>query len=148
MSTTIDATALFFSLSPQVFYQLAFTIMSRTAEEQDNKMTPTEISHYRIMGELGHGGMASVYKAIDTTTGNPVALKILLPHLATDEKVHRRFLREGNTGLRLNHPGIAKVFKVGEEHDRPFIAMERMKEESVYKSRRFISARLSSCNQQ
>lgn len=82
------------------------------------------LSHYRITEELGHGGMAAVYQATDLRTRRPVALKVLLPHLASDDVVRRRFLREAKAAMELDHPGIVKVHEVGEENDQLFIAME------------------------
>jgi serine/threonine protein kinase/tetratricopeptide (TPR) repeat protein len=82
------------------------------------------IAHYRVARPLGHGGMAEVYEAIDTKTQQNVALKLLLPHLAAEEVIRHRFLREAKVGMELDHPGIVKVFDVGEAEDRPYMAME------------------------
>ncbi|KPK66580.1 hypothetical protein AMJ82_11720, partial [candidate division TA06 bacterium SM23_40] len=68
--------------------------------------------------------MATVYKAIDLVDQRPVALKVLLPHLTADDVVRRRFLREARAGMELDHPGIVKVYEVGEEEDQSYIAME------------------------
>jgi len=81
-------------------------------------------SHYELEKELGRGGMATVYQARDLVTGRPVALKMLLDHLSSEEITRRRFLREARAGMALSHSAIVKVYEVGEENKQPFIAME------------------------
>ncbi|UCD05520.1 MAG: protein kinase, partial [candidate division WOR-3 bacterium] len=71
--------------------------------------------------------MAEVYEAVNLNTKRHIALKILLPHLSTDPVIRKRFLREAKVGLELNHPGIAKIYEVGDEQNNPFIAMELIK---------------------
>ena len=68
--------------------------------------------------------MAEVYEAIDTRSGQNVALKLLLPEIAADDSVKRRFLREASVGMEINHPGIVKVFDVGETGGELYMAME------------------------
>ena len=68
--------------------------------------------------------MAEVYKAFDTRLNRDVALKVMHSHIAADETVRKRFLREAKVGMELDHPGIVKVFDVGEAEDRPYMAME------------------------
>jgi tetratricopeptide (TPR) repeat protein len=82
------------------------------------------VSHYTITKLLGRGGMAEVYEAVDTRNQQNVALKLLLPHLAAEDVIRRRFLREAKVGMELAHPGIVKVYDVGEAEDRPYMAME------------------------
>jgi tetratricopeptide (TPR) repeat protein/predicted Ser/Thr protein kinase len=82
------------------------------------------LSHYEIQKELGSGGMATVYEAKDLESNKSVALKVLFPHLASEEVTRKRFLREAHTGMELDHPGIVKVYEVGEDEDQSFIAME------------------------
>jgi len=94
-------------------------------------MNNSIIAHYRIVKKLGCGGMAEVYQAKDIKSNEPVALKILLPHLVEDEVVRQRFLREAKVGMDLNHPGIARVYEVGEDNNRFFIAMELVKGKSL-----------------
>ncbi|MHA2601282.1 MAG: ATP-binding protein [Candidatus Thorarchaeota archaeon SMTZ1-83] len=81
-------------------------------------------AHYKIVRELGRGGMATVYEAVDVANQKPVALKMLFRHLSSDQAIRTRFLREAKAGMILNHPGIVKVYEVGEEKAQPFIAME------------------------
>ncbi len=81
------------------------------------------INQYQIAGELGRGGMGSVYRAEDTRLGRAVALKFLAPHLAQDETFSRRFLREAKAAATLDHPNICTVFEIAESDFGLFIAM-------------------------
>ncbi|HEY0173899.1 MAG TPA: protein kinase, partial [Pyrinomonadaceae bacterium] len=82
------------------------------------------ISHYRILGQAGEGGMGVVYVAEDLHLGRRVAIKI--PHAGRDESHYRaRFLREARSVSKLQHPNIAAVHDYGEtEEGQPFIVME------------------------
>jgi serine/threonine protein kinase len=79
---------------------------------------------YELVRPLGHGAMATVDLAHDVELDRPVALKRLAENLARDEDLQRRFLREARLAARLAHPNVVRVFDVGEEDGRPFIAME------------------------
>jgi len=87
-------------------------------------MVNKTFSHYKIVKDLGRGGMAEVYEVIDLNTQEHIALKVLFPNLSSDEIVRKRFLREAKAGMELDHPGIVKVYEVGEEKKQSFIAME------------------------
>src|SRR6266508_725774 len=83
-----------------------------------------QFGKYRILGELGRGGFATVFRAIDTTLEREVALKILHPQLLADSTFVQRFRQEARTLAALRHPQIITVYEVGEAEGRLFIAMD------------------------
>jgi serine/threonine protein kinase len=89
-------------------------------------MLGTAISHYRIVGKLGTGGMGVVYEAEDTRLPRRVALKFLSDELATDADAARRFAREAATIALLSHPNICTIFEIDTHDGRQFIAMEKL----------------------
>jgi serine/threonine protein kinase len=86
---------------------------------------------FRIVGELGRGGMGIVYRAEDTRLKRTVALKFLPPHLAGLEDLKDRFLVEAQAAAALSHPNICVIHEIGEAEDRPFIAMEYVDGETL-----------------
>jgi serine/threonine protein kinase/tetratricopeptide (TPR) repeat protein len=82
------------------------------------------LSHYRIEGELGRGGMGVVYRARDEQLQRTVALKLLPKELSSHGDRRARILAEARAAAALNHPGITTIYEVGEQGENVFIAME------------------------
>lgn len=82
------------------------------------------ISHYRILEEIGAGGMGVVYRAHDERLDRDVALKVLPAGTLTDDAARRQFRREALTLAKLNHPNIATIFDFDCQDNLDFLAME------------------------
>jgi serine/threonine-protein kinase len=78
---------------------------------------------YDVREEIGRGGMAVVYRAVEVRLQRPVALKVLPPELAFRDGVRARFLREAQTAAQLSHPNIAPVFAAGDDGGVAWLAM-------------------------
>ena len=87
-------------------------------------MIGSSLNHYKIIRQLGKGGMGEVYLAEDTRLGRQVALKVLPPEMAGDPDRRMRFEREAKAVAALNHPNIVTIHSVEEANGTHFITME------------------------
>jgi len=87
---------------------------------------------YRVEALLGRGGMGAVYLATNTSIDAPVAIKVLRPGSADDERLLARFRQEAKTAAAIKHPGIVEIFDLTEtEEGAPFIVMEHLEGETL-----------------
>jgi serine/threonine-protein kinase len=86
----------------------------------------SRLAHYRILSELGSGGMGRVYSAEDTRLGRKVALKVLAPEWLDSPGAHARFEREARLASALDHPNICTIYDVGHADGVSFIAMQHL----------------------
>jgi uncharacterized RDD family membrane protein YckC len=84
------------------------------------------VAGYRLIRELGHGGMGSVWEAEEPATGRRVAVKVLSSRIAHSSETVDRFLREGRLAASLSHPRSTFVYSAGFDEGRPYIVMELM----------------------
>ena len=94
-------------------------------------MVGSTISHYKILSEVGRGGVGVVYKAEDLKLKRPVALKFLRSDILEDEEHKERFLREAQAAAALDHPNICTVHEIDEVEGETFIAMAYIEGQTV-----------------
>jgi len=82
------------------------------------------LSHYQVLEEIGRGGIGVVYRALDTTLGREVALKVLSPSSGRDPEQQRRLELEARAAASLAHPSVSVVYEIDEADGSTFIAME------------------------
>src|SRR5207253_6337917 len=85
--------------------------------------TGTVLAGFRVESLLGEGAMGTVYLAQETSTGRRIALKLLAPELARDERFRRRFLRETELAASLDHPHVVPIIASGEKEGTLYLAM-------------------------
>jgi serine/threonine protein kinase len=89
------------------------------------------LSHYRVDGLLGRGGMGEVYRGWDDQLNRPVALKVLRPSLSHNPALIQRFHKEAGAAGKLAHPHLVAVYWSGEDHGVHFFAMQYVEGESL-----------------
>lgn len=83
-----------------------------------------KLGPYRIVKELGRGGMGAVYAALDTRLGRRLALKVMLPQYAANATAKERFLREARAAAQISHDNVVTVYEADERDGVPYIAMQ------------------------
>lgn len=92
---------------------------------------PTEVGNFRLIEQIGHGGMGIVLKAHDKKLKRDVAIKVLAPHLAADAGAVQRFLREAQSAAAVRHDNVVAIHAVEEANGSPFLVMELINGESL-----------------
>src|SRR5207247_6701607 len=92
---------------------------------------PQQLGEYKILRELGRGGMGVVYEAQHQALGRRVAVKVLPAYLFLNEKLRTRFRRESQAAVRLHHTNIVPVFDVGEQDGLCWYAMQLITGRSI-----------------
>ena len=95
-----------------------------TPAASGNGVPPQQLGEYRILREIGHGGMGVVYEAVQESLGRHVALKVLPLHGLLSPTQRERFRREARAAARLHHTNIVPVFGVGEDNGIHYYAMQ------------------------
>jgi hypothetical protein len=85
---------------------------------------PVRLGRYSIAGEIARGGMGVVYRAEQEDLHRPIAIKMMLPHLANDPEHVHRFMREARAAAKLKHPNIVTIHEIGDYRNVPFFTMD------------------------
>ena len=87
--------------------------MDRAASLTDQTLD----GRYQVTRKLGEGGMSYVYEAVEIGTDHSVAIKVMSPKLASDKTAVERLRREAGLAMRLNHPNVCRILRLGETED-------------------------------
>jgi serine/threonine protein kinase len=114
--------------------QMEFLKRFRRATGHSDKESPLpdRFGDFRIIGELGRGGMGIVFEAVQESLGRPVALKVLSTHAQLDAVRRERFIREAQAAARLHHTNIVAVFGVGEQDGLPYYVMQLIRGQGLH----------------
>ena len=110
--------------------------LTKTIESPTEELTTgtTFADRYQIIEELGKGGMGRVYKALDTEIDEKVALKLIRPEIAADEKTIKRFRRELKTARQISHKNVCRMYHIGTKKGIRYITMEYVSGEDLKSS--------------
>jgi serine/threonine-protein kinase len=139
----IEPTAAFAPAAPAAAIQHGRSGPVRGAISEDLSLTPEEVDRYatltgklldkryQVGRRLGEGGMSYVYRAQDTESGRPVAVKILLPRLSRDPAAVERLRREAEIAMRLDHPNVCPILRLGEADRMLYLVMPYLEGEPL-----------------
>lgn len=102
-----------------------------SSETDGHSLVGETISQYKVLREIGQGGMATVYEAEDTLLGRKVALKVIADNLLRDENAVARFEREARAAAALDDPNICTIYELTQYQGRPVIVMELLEGETL-----------------
>ena len=110
--------------------------LTKTIESPTDELTTgtTFAGRYQIIEELGKGGMGRVYKALDSEIDEKVALKLIRPEIAADEKTIRRFRKELKTARQISHKNVCRMYHIGTSKGIRYITMEYVSGEDLKSS--------------
>ncbi len=93
-------------------------------DSDDTVDVPRQVDRYKILEQVGEGGMGSVYRARDPVLDRDVAIKSLQVDFGVDQDARARFQQEARAAARLQHPNIVTIYEFGEKDDSPYLIME------------------------
>src|SRR5262249_45775029 len=103
-----------------------------TPEQRPVRLPTDQVGRYRVLGEIGRGGMGLVLRSHDPELGRDLALKVMLGDHAGHPEVVQRFHEEAQVGGQLQHPGMVPVYELGRADDgRPYFTMKLVKGETL-----------------
>src|SRR2546421_11510602 len=109
----------------------AFEVMAESLENKQTELIGQTLGHYKILEQIGKGGMGEVYRARDTRLGRDIAIKVLPSAFSSDADRLRLFEQEARAGSALNHPNILVIHDIGTENGSPYTVTELLQGETL-----------------